>query len=112
MQALGVPGPGHRFIPGCAHILHPLNDLISSKESIKTVQWNDKALTAFVAIKEAFANATLLSHLKSDAPNIVTDASDVAVGAVLLQYINHCWYPIAYFSKKLQPAQTRYSTFD
>jgi hypothetical protein len=36
----------------------------------------------------------------------------VAVGAVLQQYINHCWCPIAYFSKKIQPAQTRYSTFD
>ena len=61
-------------------------------------------------INEALANATLPSHLKADAPtNIVTGASD---DAVLQQYINHCWCPIAYFSKKLQPAETRYSTFD
>ena len=31
---------------------------------------------------------------------------------ILQQYINRCWCPIAYFSKKLQPAETRYSTFD
>ena len=62
------------------------------------VQWNDDALTT---IKETLANATLLSHPKPDVPtNIVTDASNIAVGAVLQQYINYCWCPIAYFSKK------------
>ena len=37
----------------------------------------------------------------------MTDASDVAVGAVLQQ-----WCPISFFSKALKPAETRYSTFD
>ena len=41
----------------------------------------------------------------------MTDASDTAAGAVLQQQIND-WHPIAYFSKKLRPAETRYSTFD
>lgn len=43
---------------------------------------------------------------------IITDASNVAVGAVLQQCINDMWSPIAYFSKKLRPAETHYSTFD
>ena len=42
----------------------------------------------------------------------MTDASDVAVGAALQQQINGEWQPIAYFSKKMKPAETRYSTFD
>ena len=42
----------------------------------------------------------------------MTDASDTAVGAVLQQQIDGDWQPIAYFSKKLRPAETRYSTFD
>ena len=59
------------------------------------------------------AQATLLVHPKPDAPtNIVTDASDVAVGAVLQQLINCEWHPIAYFSKQLKPQETRYSAFD
>ena len=59
------------------------------------------------------AKATLLHHPKPEAlTNITTDASDLAVGAVLQQYIHGAWCPIAYFSKKLQPAETRYSTFD
>ena len=41
----------------------------------------------------------------------MTDASDTAVGAVLQQYINGTWRPIS-FSRKMTPAETRYSTFD
>ena len=42
----------------------------------------------------------------------MTDASDTAVGAVLQQHVDGQWQPISYFAKKLQPAETRYSTFD
>jgi hypothetical protein len=41
----------------------------------------------------------------------MTDASDVAVGAVLQQRVNNVWQPLGFFSKRLQPAETRYSTF-
>ena len=69
--------------------------------------------TAFANVKEALANATLLVHPEHDAPTcIMTDASDSAVGAVLQQHIQDQWQPIAYFSKALKPAETRYSTFD
>lgn len=47
-----------------------------------------------------------------DAPtSIMTDASANAVGAVLQQGIDGQWRPLAFFSKKLKPAQTRYSVF-
>ena len=42
----------------------------------------------------------------------MTDASNVAVGAVLQQFIEDQWCPIAFFSTKLKPAETRYSAFD
>nr|VZI38583.1 unnamed protein product [Spirometra erinaceieuropaei] len=41
----------------------------------------------------------------------MVDASTVAVGAVLQQHINDSTRPLAFFSKKLSPAETRYSTF-
>ena len=40
------------------------------------------------------------------------DASSCAVGAVLQQYINNQWCPVAYFSKNLKPSEAKYSTFD
>ena len=68
---------------------------------------------AFENIKQALSKITLLFHSKQDAPtSIMTDASSCAVGAVLQQYIDSQWCPIAYFSKKLKPAEIKYSTFD
>ena len=59
------------------------------------------------------AEVSLLTHPHHDAlTSIMTDASDTAVGAVLQQEIDNHWHPIAFFSKKLTPAETRYSTFD
>ena len=103
-----------RFLPNCANTLQPLNELLAtSKDSTRDIPWSDKATAAFTTIKETLANATLLSHPKPDAlTSIMADASDVAIGAVLQQRIGNDWRPISYFSKKLKPAETRYSTFD
>ena len=64
-------------------------------------------------ILTSFFRCFPFSHPHADVPiNIMTDASDTALGAVLQQHINSEWRPIAFFSKKLKPAKTRYSTFD
>ena len=52
-------------------------------------------------------------HLKPDAPvNVMTDASNVAIGAVPQQCLGGKWCPLSYFSKKLSPTEQRYCTFD
>ena len=43
---------------------------------------------------------------------IMTDTSNVAVGAVFQQKFGGQWHPISCFSNKLKPAETRYSVFD
>uniref|UniRef100_A0AA85KAF6 Reverse transcriptase RNase H-like domain-containing protein n=1 Tax=Trichobilharzia regenti TaxID=157069 RepID=A0AA85KAF6_TRIRE len=54
----------------------------------------------------------MLSHINPEASLILcTDASQVALGAVLQQKMKGEVTPLAFFSKKLEPAQTRYSTF-
>ena len=42
----------------------------------------------------------------------MTDASDTSIGAVLQQYLDSQWCPLAYFSRKLSSTEQRYSTFD
>ena len=104
----------HRFI-SCAKTVLPLHKLLTTSASAEspTLQWDDEAKTAFGNIKKALADATLLFHPKQEAPtSIMTDASSCAVRAVLQQYIDTQWCLIAYFSKKLKPAETKYSTFD
>ena len=114
-QFLGLINFYHRFIPDCAKILQPLNVLLAvpSKGEDKHVIWTEQAVSAFNQVMVALAKATLLFHPRPDAPTcLITDASDVAVGAVLQQLIGAVWSPIAYFSRKLQPAESKYSTFD
>ena len=101
----------HRFIPGAARMMSPL--YIALAGNPKTLIWSDVMSKAFDATKKALAEATLLSHPHHGAPlSITTDASDLAIGAVLQQFGNNSWEPLAYFSKKLQPSETKYSAFD
>ena len=113
-EFLGLVNFYHRFVKNCVRIMQPLNALLAtSKDDKNQLQCTDEAMTAFTRIKEALASATLLFHPKQDAPtSIMTDASSSAVGAVLQQYIDHQWCPIAYFSKRLKPSEMKYSTFD
>ena len=113
-EFLGLVNFYHRFIKDCATVIQPLNVLLTkAKDDSHDLQWNDSATAAFTAIKQALSTATLLFHPKHDAPtSIMTDASSCAVGAVLQQYNDQQWCPIAYFSRKLKPSETKYSTFD
>ena len=100
----------HRFIPHCAQVLQPLHTLLTRTHAKSELQWSECCVSAFNAAKEALAQATLLFHPTPDAPTaIMTDASDIAVGA---QFINNQWQPISNFSRKLSHTERRYSTFD
>ena len=110
---IGLVNFYHRFLPHCAELMLPLHSLLSGKHKSQSITWTDTAVAAFNATKDALANASLLAYPSSDAPTcLMTDASDTAVGAVLQQYINGAWHPISFFSRKMIPAETRYSTFD
>ncbi|CAH8490858.1 unnamed protein product [Dicrocoelium dendriticum] len=99
-----------RFIPRCAQLMQPLTDLLRGNE--RKFAFPDTAQAAFAELKDAISNIALLAHSESTAPlSITTDASDVAVGAVLQQHVGGRWQPLGFFSKRLQPAESRYSTF-
>ncbi|PIK59982.1 pol polyprotein [Apostichopus japonicus] len=112
-EYLGLINFYRRFIPNCAGLLQPLTNLLRGLPKKPTqISWTDVANKAFTDSKSALADATLLSHPHPDAPTcLMTDASDVAVGGVLNQCVNGQWKPLSFFSKKLKPAETRYSTF-
>ena len=111
---LGLINLYHCFIPGCTNILQPLHSLLSDDAKKNgLLAWTDDSTKAFEGIKDALANASLLYHPQPNAPTcIVTNASDVAIGAVLQQWEQAQWCPIAYFSRKLTVTERRYSTFD
>ena len=93
----------------CATIMLPLNKLLTHpQEQSTSLVWTEEALTAFTAVKTALAEATLLTHPKPGAlTSIMTDASDVAVGAVLQQHVQGHWHPLAYSSSLPRPGIVR-----
>ena len=85
----------------------------TSQGQVRPLEWTEEACATFEKTKAALSDAALLIHPKMNAPTcLMTDASDTAVGAALQQFVEGYWQPIAFFSKKMKPAETRYNTYD
>ena len=87
-----------------SEILAPLTKLTSEKTKWL---WNDKHQKAFEQIKKVLSREVLLAYPDFSKPFVIhTDASDYQLGAVISQDGK----PIAFYSRKLNDAQTRYTT--
>jgi len=77
------------------------------------LRWTPNAQQAFEKTKESLAQAALLAHPRmSRKLALFADASDRSVGAALQQRGDDNWEPLAFFSKKLSPAEAKYSALD
>ena len=54
----------------------------------------------------------LIHQRAGDLAALTTDASNSALGVVLEQFVDGLWRRTAFFSRKLKPAETRYSGYD
>ncbi|KAK3729078.1 hypothetical protein RRG08_005451 [Elysia crispata] len=112
-EFLGMINFYHRFIPHAAALLRPLYSALKKSKPHQIIEWTNDLCESFTSSKAAFADATMLSHPKPGASiSLTSDASDQAVGAVLEQYVDGFWQPLAFFSKQLRPPEQKYSTFD
>lgn len=110
-EYLGMVNFYHRFVPSAAKIMQPLYGAVTQKK--KALVWSATMESAFTESKQALASATMLVHPHhTAATSITTDASDTAVGAVLEQFIDGSWKPLAFFSRQLRPPERKYSAFD
>ncbi|KFD61463.1 hypothetical protein M514_26359 [Trichuris suis] len=101
----------HRFLPNLALVLQPLYDLTNQPKH-KYI-WRLQHDAAFQKAKQLLASATALAFPRAAAPTqVIADASDSAVGAVIQQLHGNRWVPIAFHSKKLTGTQRRWSTGD
>ena len=98
-------------LSAAAHHLYYLFDAL--KASPKRLNWSEDMQTSFDSIKDALANSTMLHHPDPNLPlAITTDASDVAMGAVIEQRGPHGWEPLAFWSKKLSDTQQDWCPYD
>ena len=114
-EFLGMLNYYIRFIPHCSLLLRPLYSMIKpcKRGQSITLEWTKETEAAFLSAKQTLSEATTLCFPTPDAEtSIVTDASNTGVGAVLQQLVGGCWKPIAFFSKKFNSAESKYSAYD
>ncbi|UYV75788.1 hypothetical protein LAZ67_13001363 [Cordylochernes scorpioides] len=109
---LGMLNFYRRCLPNAASTQAPLHAMVEGRKNA-SCQWTPTTLQAFDQCKFQLANAALLHHPFPEAPLCLTvDASDFAVGAALHKQVGNNFQPIAFFSRKLDAAQRKYSAYD
>jgi transposase InsO family protein len=107
---LGYTNFYRKFIKNYSAIARPLTDL--TKKGMDFT-WNNATSEAFTTLKTAITSAPVLRHPDPRLPFIVeTDASDFAIGAVLSQPVDNATHPVAFYSRKLLPAELNYTVHD
>ncbi|KAD5317466.1 hypothetical protein E3N88_17412 [Mikania micrantha] len=105
---LGHAGFYRRFIKDFSKIARPMTQLL---EKDAPFVFSDECLHAFRLLKEKLVNAPIMIAPDWALPfELMYDASDFAVGAVLGQRKDKHFYPIYYASKTLNDAQEHYTT--
>ena len=113
---LGLAGFYRRFIPNFSSIASPLTDLTKKNRPNSIKDWHDHHERAFQTLKNRLTSSPILRLpvFQEGKPFVLrTDASDIGLGAVLLQeFEGEGRLPIAYASKKLLPRERNYSVIE
>ncbi|XP_045569661.1 uncharacterized protein [Salmo salar] len=106
---LGMAGWYHRFVLNFSQVAEPLNAL---KRKGAKFRWTAECQTSFETLKRHLVTPPILGHPNFDCPFVVyTDASDVGLGAVLVQQTGlGIEEVLAFASRTLNGAERNYST--
>ncbi len=112
-QFLGLAGFYRSFIKNFSGIAAPLSDLMKTTNS-RVFTWTEECTKSFNALKQIISSEPVLMLPREHEPfTIHTDASQFAIGAVLMQYNEQGQLkPIAFTSRKLHDAECKYPTHD
>ncbi|GJW17380.1 reverse transcriptase domain-containing protein [Tanacetum coccineum] len=105
---LGHAGFYRRFIKDFSKISRPMTHLL---EKNTPFNFSEDCILAFQTLKKKLTEAPILIAPNWDQPfEIMCDASDYAIGAVLGQRIEKHFRPIHYASKTMTEAESNYTT--
>uniref|UniRef100_A0A8C5MLK4 Gypsy retrotransposon integrase-like protein 1 n=1 Tax=Leptobrachium leishanense TaxID=445787 RepID=A0A8C5MLK4_9ANUR len=108
-QFMGFANFYRRFIRSFSHLTAPITSL--TKKDVRFC-WTEEAQQAFNKLKESFTQAPILKQPDINLPySLETDASDIALGAILSQKsgVKNLMHPVAFYSRRLSPAEKNYS---
>ena len=107
---LGMINYQGKFIPDLATKTAPLRHLLNKKNQW---MWEDAQENAWCLLKNALTEEPVLHFYDSTKPTKASaDASKNGLGAVLLQQHDQNWFPVAYASRAMTDAETRYAQIE
>ena len=107
---LGLASYYRRFVPNFAQVSAPLNALLRKNAPF---QWTSTCDIAFCTLKRLLTQPPILVFPDFTQPFLLqTDASGKAIAGILAQKHNGIEHPIAYASRTLTPAETRYPVIE
>ena len=109
---LGMMSFYRKFIPNLAKLSAPLSDMLK-KDSKEPLKWSSETSDCFNKLKLNLTKAPILALpdlLKTFC--IRSDASDLAIGGVLVQYHGEVPKPVSFISRKLSNAELNYSVIE
>ena len=107
---LGMVNQLGKFSPNIAEFTKPLRDLLSTKNSW---MWGTSQTDAFNKIKDELTSPPVLAwYNPAGETKLTADASAYGLGAVLLQKYENEWKPVAYASRSMTEAETRYAQIE
>eukprot|EP00253_Pinus_taeda_P026603 PITA_26603 len=105
---LGLANFYHTFVLGFSHITWPLNQVTKGGAKEKFF-WSESQQKAFKELKAHLCTTPVLTLPDLQQPfEVVTNASDYAIGAVLTQH----GQPVEYHSETLSDIVQKYPTYD
>jgi transposase InsO family protein len=109
---LGLCSYYRRFVPKFAEVAAALTDLTRADVRDVKAAWGPKQQAAFEELKRLLTSTPVLRHADSSKPYMLRcDASEFAIGSVLMQEHEGQLHPVAYQSRKLSPAESRYGAY-
>ena len=107
---MGMVSYYRKFIRSFSEVAAPLHDLTKKGQIF---QWGDKEERAMQNLKDALTEAPVLRLADPEKKYVVaTDASNYAIGGVLMQGSESDLHPIAFISRKLRTTELKYDTYD
>ncbi|GFT07729.1 transposon Ty3-I Gag-Pol polyprotein [Nephila pilipes] len=110
-KLLGIINFYQLFIPNVAKHQAILNDYLKGPKGNdkNEIQWSEESVRVGQATNSL---SNLPFSFLCTLAAVMDDASDTAIGGVIQQKVNDVWKPLTFFSSRLTPTQTRYSTYD
>ena len=110
---LGLVGFYKQFIKNFSELAAPLTELTKKVQRNQDIKWGESQEKAFNQLRHALVSKPILKMVEISKPfTLQVDASDLGIGAIVLQEENGKKVPVAYASRKLKQSERSYAVIE